>query len=76
MLQFLRSRQWVVARRLILLGIILVLGVRQYGGNIVSMLRRPNATRDIVITKAEFRPELQNAKLLQSFWSLVAIYMT
>jgi len=62
MLQFLRSRQWVVARRLILLGIILLLGVRQYGGNIVSMLRRPNATRDLVITKAEFRPELQNAK--------------
>jgi len=62
MLQFLRSRQWVVARRLILVGVILFLGVRQYGDSIVSLLRRPNAARDIVITKAEFRPELQSAK--------------
>jgi hypothetical protein len=59
MLQFLRSRQWVIARRLVLVGLILFLGARQYGDSIVSLLRRPNASRDIVITKAEFRPELQ-----------------
>jgi hypothetical protein len=62
MLQFLRSRQWVVARRLLLIGIILVLGIRQYGNSLVTFLRRPNPTQDIVITRAEFRPELATAK--------------
>ena len=62
MLQFLRSRQWIVARRLLLIGIILVLGIRQYGNSLVTLLRRPNPARDIVITRAEFRPELPGAK--------------
>jgi hypothetical protein len=62
MLQFLRSRQWIVARRLLLIGIILVLGVRQYGNSLATLLRRPNPARDIVITRAEFRPELPGAK--------------
>ena len=62
MLDFLRSRQWVVMRRLLLVAIIVVLGIRQYGGSVVSMLRRPNATRDIVITRAEFRSELPGGK--------------
>src|SRR5262245_11406431 len=62
MLEFLRSRQWVVARRLLLVGIVLALGIRQYGGSVVSMLRRPNPARDIVITRSEFRPELPGAK--------------
>ena len=62
MLQFLRSRQWIVARRLLLIGIILVLGIRQYGRSLVTLLRRPNPARDIVITRAEFRPELPGAK--------------
>jgi len=62
MLSFLRSRQWVLARRLLLVGIILVLGIRQYGNSLVTLLRRPNPTQDIVITHAEFRPELATAK--------------
>ncbi len=62
MLEFLRSRQWIIARRLVLVAIIIVLGIRQYGNSIVTMLRRPNPTRDIVITRAEFRPELPGAK--------------
>ena len=62
MLQLLRSRQWIVARRLLLIGIILVLGIRQYGSSLVTLLRRPNPARDIVITRAEFRPELPGAK--------------
>jgi hypothetical protein len=62
MLEFLRSRQWIVARRLFLVGIIIVLGIRQYGSSIVGMLRRPDPGRDIVITRAEFRPELPGAK--------------
>jgi hypothetical protein len=62
MLQFLRSRQWVVARRLLLVGFILLLGIRQYGNSFVHLLRRPNPARDITITRAEFRPELAAAK--------------
>ena len=61
-LEFLRSRQWIVARRLVLVGIIVFLGVRQYGDQIVGLLRRSNPARDIVITRAEFRPELPGAK--------------
>jgi len=62
MLQFLRTRQWIVARRLLLVGIIIVVGIRQYGGSVVTMLKRPHPERDIVITRAEFRPELPSAK--------------
>jgi|SRR5437667_7014610 len=62
MLQFLRSRQWIIARRLLLVGIILVLGIRQYGSGLMTLVRRPNPTRDIVITRAEFRPELPGTK--------------
>ena len=62
MLQFLRSRQWIIARRLLLVGIILVLGIRQYGSGLMTLVRRPNPTRDIVITRAEFRPELPGMK--------------
>src|SRR3989442_1257785 len=61
-LEFLRSRQWIMGRRLVLVGIIILLGVRQYGDQIVNLLRRPNPARDIVITRAEFRPELPGAK--------------
>ena len=62
MLDFLRSRQWIVGRRLLLVGIIIFLAIRQYGGNVVSMLSRPNPTKDIEITHAEFRPEIPGSK--------------
>jgi hypothetical protein len=59
---FLRSRQWIVGRRLILIGIVLLLGIRQYGSQIAMLLSRPDPVRDILITHAEFRPELPGAK--------------
>ena len=62
MLDFLRSRQWIVARRLVLIAIIVVLGIRQYGPRLVTVLRRPNPTQDIVLTRTEFRPELPGTK--------------
>jgi hypothetical protein len=62
MLDFLRSRQWIVGRRIALIAIIIILGIRQYGGNVVNLLRRPNPTRDIEITRSEFRPEIQGGK--------------
>jgi hypothetical protein len=61
-LAFLRSRQWIIARRLVLIGIIVFLAIRQYGGQVTTLLRRPNPVRDIAITRAEFRPELPGAK--------------
>jgi len=62
MLDFLRSRQWILARRLFLVAIIIVLGIRQYGPSLVNFLKRPNPARDIVVTRAEFRPELPGSK--------------
>ena len=62
MLGFLRTREWVIARRLILIGIILIAGYRTYGDAIVSRLRGPNPKRDISITRAEFRAELPGIK--------------
>ena len=62
MLQFLRSRQWVIGRRLVLVGIILFMAYRQYGGAILTRLSGPNPERDIRITRSEFRPELPGAK--------------
>jgi len=62
MLGFLGSREWVMARRLILVVILLFLGYRTYGDAIISRLRGPNPKRDITITRAEFHPELPGAK--------------
>jgi hypothetical protein len=62
MLDFLRSRQWILARRLFLVAIIFVLGIRQYGPSLVNVLKRPNPVRDIAVTRAEFRPELPGSK--------------
>lgn len=62
MFQFLRSRQWVIGRRLVLAGIILILAAERYGPSIVARFRGPNPQRDVIITRAEFRPELPGAK--------------
>ena len=62
MLDFLRSRQWIIARRFVLVLIVIIVAIRQYGGSVVNLLSRPNPTRDIEITRAEFRPELPGSK--------------
>jgi hypothetical protein len=55
MLHFLHTRQWVIARRLVLVAAILFLAYRNYGGRIASWMQPLNeAQRDIVVTKAEF----------------------
>lgn len=60
--EFLRTRQWVIGRRLFLIAIIVILGWRQYGPSMVNRIRGPNPQRDITITRSEFRPELPGAK--------------
>jgi hypothetical protein len=62
MFQFLRTRQWVIGRRLFLIAVILILAWRQYGDALVSRFTGPHPETDIRITRAEFRPELPGAK--------------
>jgi hypothetical protein len=58
MFEFLRSRQWILARRLVLLGIVLILAIHNYGGTVWGMLQRPDAARDVQITHSEFRTDV------------------
>ena len=59
---FLRSRQWVIGRRLALVALVLILGIRNYSDTISSWFRGPDREHDVVITKSEFRPDLGEAK--------------
>jgi hypothetical protein len=61
-LQLLKTRQWVIARRLLLLGIILILAYRSYGGAMFGWLQKPNPARDIAITRSEFRADIPGVK--------------
>ncbi len=51
-----------MGRRIVLVGIVLVVAYRQYGDTIISRLRAPNPRRDIAITRAEFRPEIPGGR--------------
>jgi len=62
MLDFLRTRQWVVGRRIFLVVIVLVVAYRQYGDAVVARFAGPHPESDIKITRSEFRPELPGAK--------------
>jgi hypothetical protein len=59
---FLRTKQWVWARRLALIAIILILAIRNYGSTLSSWLHGPDQENDVVITQSEFRPDLDEAK--------------
>jgi len=61
-LQFFRTREWVLIRRLVLVGLILFLGLRTWGSYLIAPLQSPNAARDIALTKVEFRPDLPGTK--------------
>ena len=58
MLNFLRSREWAVARRAILVIIVIVVAFSQYGGGFRNIFNRPNPKRDIEITRVEFRADI------------------
>jgi len=62
LLGFFRTREWIITRRLVLVGLVLVLGYRTWGSYLLAPLQSPNAGRDIAITKIEFRPDLPGAK--------------
>lgn len=58
----LRSRQWVIGRRLALITLILILGFRNYGGSVFSWFRGPDREHDVVLTQVEFRPDIGETK--------------
>src|SRR5215469_5718349 len=55
---FLRTRTWIMIRRLVLVGIVLILFLRSYGDGIVGWFQQPNPSRDLVVTHSEFRPDI------------------
>jgi hypothetical protein len=59
-LEFLRTPKWARLRRLALVVILVVLGFRNYGKEIINWARTPSG--DVVLTRYEFRPELPGAK--------------
>jgi hypothetical protein len=61
-LRLLRTRQWVWGRRVALVGLVIILGLRNYGSTLSSWLKGPDREHDVVITKFEFRPDLGQAK--------------
>src|SRR5690348_11244991 len=62
MLEFLRTREWTVARRAILVIIVIVVAFSHYGGGFRALFNRPNPKRDIEITRAEFRADIPAAR--------------
>src|SRR5437764_772419 len=62
MFEFLRTRQWIVARRVVLVVIVLFVALNRYGGGLSSLLYRPNPKADIEITRAEFRADIPAAR--------------
>jgi hypothetical protein len=61
-LQFFRTREWVLIRRLVLIGLVVFLGIRTWGSYLLTSFQSANPSRDIVITKSEFRPDVPGAK--------------
>ncbi len=55
-LDFLRSRTWLIGRRIALILIAVVIGYRSYGDAVSTWFRGPDPSKDIVITQTEFRP--------------------
>jgi hypothetical protein len=61
-LHFFRTREWVTIRRFVLIGLIVFLAYRTWGSSLLAPLQSANAARDLVITKAEFRPDVPGSK--------------
>jgi hypothetical protein len=61
-LQFFRTREWIFIRRLVLIGLVVFLGIRTWGSYLLMPFQSANASRDILITKSEFRPDIPGAK--------------
>lgn len=64
-LALLRSRQWILGRRIALVALIAFLAFRSYGGNVRSWLQGlqgSSAPHDVALTRYEFQPDLAGGK--------------
>ena len=57
-----KSREWGIVRRLLLVLLVLIVVYRLYGDRVAGWLQHPNATRDLAITRAEFRTDIPGSK--------------
>jgi len=62
MLEFLGSREWRIARRGLLVAIVLIVAIGRYGGSVVNWLSRPDPKKDIEISNVEFRVDVPTDK--------------
>ena len=58
----LRTRQWILGRRIALLLLIAFLAFRSYGGSIRSWWQGASGFRDVALTRYEFQPDLSGGK--------------
>ena len=61
-LQFFRTREWVLIRRVVLIGLVVFLGIRTWGGYLLTPFQSANASRDLAITKTEFRLDVAGSR--------------
>lgn len=52
----------MIARRLALIALVVILGIRNYGDTVSSWLQGSGDEQDVIITKSEFRPDLGDVK--------------
>lgn len=57
-MRFLYSRKWILGRRIALIAIALVVGYRSYGDSVRSWFETDLPSRDLVLTRSEFRTDL------------------
>jgi hypothetical protein len=57
-----QNRYWIIGRRIAMVVLIIVLGMRAYGGYFTSYFQRADGARDVVLTRYEFRPDAEDAK--------------
>lgn len=62
MLEFFRTPQWALIRRIILVTIVIVVAYRSYGGGLKTLFSRPDPEHDIVVIKSEFRTDVSTEK--------------
>jgi hypothetical protein len=61
-LEYLRTRRWSFYRRFLLVIIVLVLALRNYGDRVATWIMGAGASGDVIITHYEFRPELPGSR--------------
>jgi hypothetical protein len=61
-LGLLRTRQWILGRRIALVGLIAFLAFRSYGGSIRSWFQGSGGSTEVGLTRYEFQPDAADGK--------------